>query len=333
MKISSLLISNEVTKEAIQETSFAKDVLVGLSSNPKQISAKYFYDDKGSALFQKITDHPEYYPTKTEIEILNGIKHKLPEVLGKEEIDIIELGAGDGHKSQIIIKGFLEKNVKVNYYPIDISEKAMKLLETTIKPHEKLNIHGIIGDYSKGLKFIREHSKNKKLVLFLGSNIGNFNLIESKSFLTNLRNELSYKDSILIGFDLKKDLNKLSSAYNDSDGLTKEFNLNLLKRINRELGGNFNTDTFQHRGIYNPNLGAMESFLFSTKDQSITISELKETIHFNEFEPLHLEYSFKYTKKDIDILSQHTRFKVMDHFTDSNQYFIDSLWTIEKENG
>ena len=200
---------------------FSVDIEKGLSLKNKALSSKYFYDDIGSKLFQKITKHSDYYLTKKEIEILNSIKTKLPKLLKLKEIDIIELGPGDGTKSKIIIEGFIECNYAVNYYPIDISKKALHLL----------NIHGIVGEYIDGLKFIKKNSKNKQLVLFLGSNIGNFERIHSIQFMKKIKNSIKKDSYVFVGFDLKKKIKILNKAYNDSSNLTKKFNLNLLKRM------------------------------------------------------------------------------------------------------
>ncbi|MCB1159552.1 MAG: L-histidine N(alpha)-methyltransferase, partial [Leptospiraceae bacterium] len=311
---------------------FAIDVLTGLCSIPKQLSAKYFYDDTGSEIFQKITQHEDYYLTKTEFRILNEIKYTLPQIIGEDEIDIIELGAGDGHKTQIILEGFLERNYKVNYYPIDISEKAMTMLETNINSHKNLKVHGIVAEYFDGLRYLRSKSLNKQLVLFLGSNIGNFNRAQNQGFLRRLWNSLNALDYVLIGFDLKKNISILTRAYNDSAGYTREFNLNLLRRINRDLGGDFDLNKFQHFGIYNPILGSMESYLLAIEEHDIYIKELEHSFHFDAFEPIHLEYSFKFLKSDIEFMSKHTGFKVIQHFSDTQEFFIDSLWKVTKEN-
>jgi L-histidine N-alpha-methyltransferase len=329
MEISRLINDD---KNISPKEKFAMDVLEGLCASPKTISAKYFYDDIGSELFQKITHHEDYYPTRTEFEILHKLKDKIPNLISGEEIDIIELGAGDCHKSQLIIQGFLDSGYKVNFYPIDISEKAMALLESILKPHERLNIHGVVAEYLDGLRFVRKMSSNKQLVLFLGSNIGNFDRVQNQGFLRKLWNSLNTSDYVLVGFDLKKNVHTLTDAYNDSDGLTKEFNINLLRRINTELGGNFDLSKFQHFGVYNPVLGAMESYLLSTEAQEVYISEVERSFHFDAFEALHLEYSFKFLKSDIDFLSKQTGFEVIEHFSDAKNYFVDSLWKVKKEN-
>ncbi|KZN43078.1 L-histidine N(alpha)-methyltransferase [Pseudoalteromonas luteoviolacea] len=325
-----LLTQNGHGQDA-EEDQLAIEVLTGLSAQPKHLSAKYFYDDTGSELFQKITQHEDYYLTAKEFEILTRISSQLAHLIDEQEIDIIELGAGDGRKSQLIIDGFLKNGCKVNFYPIDISEKAMVMLQENIVPNEKLAIHGVVAEYFEGLKLVRSQSSNKQLVLFLGSNIGNFNREQSQGFLRKLWMSLNSQDYILTGYDLKKDVNKLTAAYNDEAGLTARFNLNLLHRINHELGGNFKLDKFQHYGIYNPILGAMESYVLSTEKQAVYIKALQRTFQFDAYEAIHLEYSFKFTKKDIEDLCEQTGFKLIKNFTDANEHFIDSLWQVYKD--
>jgi dimethylhistidine N-methyltransferase len=310
---------------------FAIDVLTGLCSSPKQLPSKYFYDDIGSDIFQKITNHSDYYLTRTEFDILAKYKSTIPDYIEEDEIDIIELGAGDGHKSQLIIEGFLEKGKKVNFYPIDISGEAMNQLEKTIRPHENLVIHGVVAEYLMGLRFVRKKSKNKQIVLFLGSNIGNFDRVQNQAFLRQLWKSLNTDDLVLVGFDLKKSVPILTDAYNDSAGLTRDFNLNLLRRINTELGANFELENFEHFGSYNPILGAMESYLISKKPQKVFISEIQRSFLFDAYEPIHLENSFKFLNTDIQYLCEQTGFALENNFTDSNDYFIDSLWKVVKE--
>ena len=285
-----------------------------------------FYDDIGSELFQKISQHPDYYPTKTEFSILEKISSILPTIINEAEIDIIELGAGDGHKSELIINGFINASCKVNFYPIDISEKAMQLLGKNLSINESLHIHGVVADYPHGLMHLKEISSNKKLVLFLGSNICNFYKVQTDQFLTMLYTSLHRDDYVLMGFDLKKDPAILNKAYNDADGLTKAFNLNLLTRINRELGGNFDITQFKHYGFYNPYRGTMESYLISLADQTIHIEATNQSFHFNQFEPMHLEYSHKFTPSGIAKFARHNGFEITQLFSDEKDYFTDALF-------
>ena len=308
---------------------FANDIRDGLSATLKSIPSKYFYDDQGSMLFQKITRHDDYYLTSAEYSILNSIKGELASTIASDEIDIIELGVGDGHKTGLIIDGFIQNGTKVNFYPIDISEKAMQQLEKGMTQHDLLTIHGIIAEYFSGLSYVRQHSNNHQLVLFLGSNIGNFSKQQSKEFLLHVKEILNEGDYVLIGFDLKKDILTLLRAYNDEANYTAEFNLNLLTRINRELDGEFDPEQFRHYGNYNAVLGAMESFLISNKQQDVFIGKLDQTFSFDEFEPIHLEYSFKYLAADINDLCHYTGFNGVKHFADSENRFIDALWQIQ----
>lgn len=328
MKITNLI---EVDQSTQHREAFTTDVLMGLSSTPKTISAKYFYDDAGSELFQKISQHQDYYLTKTEFSILEQFGASLADTIDETEIDILELGAGDGHKSKLIIDSFLAQGTKVNFYPIDISEKAMGLLGANLAVSAQLKIHGIVADYFHGLNFLKKISSNKKLVLFLGSNIGNFNRAQTQEFLKKLWLSLNADDHVLIGYDLKKDTDILNKAYNDADGLTTAFNLNLLKRMNTELGANFAPDKFKHYGFYNPSLGAMESYIISLHDQEIYSAALEKTFHFEKFEALHLESSFKFSESEINTLAGDTGFEIEAHFTDRQHYFIDALWRVSKD--
>lgn len=329
MKVTNLLALDQSKKHTDE---FAMDVLIGLSAQLKSIPAKYFYDDIGSELFQKISQHPDYYPTKMEFSIFQKVATIIPQLLSTSEIDIIELGAGDGHKSKLVIDGFLHHGCRVNFYPIDISEKAMHLLGKNLLNSPDLNIHGIVADYFTGLDHLKTISNNPKLVMFLGSNIGNFDQHQTSEFLKQLWSLLNESDHLLIGYDLKKDTNILNKAYNDSDGLTKAFNLNLLSRMNAELGANFDVNKFEHYGFYNPAIGAMESYLISLEKQTITIEALEKQISFDKFEPMHLESSFKFTLAEIALLASDNCFTLKQNFPDANDYFIDSLWQVSKDN-
>lgn len=329
MKTSLLEQINQGQEEKVEQ--FAVDVLTGFSARPKNLPAVYFYDARGSELFKAITEHEDYYLTRTEFEILQANQARLPSLIGEQEVDIIELGAGDGHKSQLVIDGFLGAGCKVDYYPIDISEKAMQQLSETIQRQDGLELHGLIGEYFDGLRFVRERSGRKQLVMFLGSNIGNFNRIQNQGFLRRLWNSLNAGDYLLVGFDLKKNIKTLARAYSDSGNLTRDFNLNLLRRINRELGGDFDLDKFEHYASYNPILGAMESFLIAREAQHVHIEALQRGFDFEAFEPIHLEYSFKFLPADIEYLAQKTGYEVVENLTDGEQRFVDSLWRVRKE--
>lgn len=326
MNITNLLAHSAATQPL---DAFAIDVLTGLSGHPKSIPAQYFYDDIGSELFQKISQHADYYPTKTEFAILAQAATVIPKLLQVAELDIIELGAGDGHKSKLVIDGFLAQSCKVNFYPIDISEKAMQQLGANVVESSQLSIHGIVADYFSGLHHLKRMSSHPKLVLFLGSNIGNFNRPQSQDFLKKLWLSLNASDHVLIGYDLKKATHLLNTAYNDSAGLTKAFNLNLLHRMNKELGANFVVEHFEHYGFYNPSTAAMESHLISLQPQDVYIAALEKHFHFAQFEPMHVESSYKFTLQDIANLAGHNGYKIKQHFSDERHYFMDALWQVQ----
>jgi dimethylhistidine N-methyltransferase len=310
---------------------FALDVLRGLSSSPKKLYSKYFYDNIGSSLFQKITRNPDYYLTNKEYSVLEKESSKIALMSENTDVlDIIELGVGDGHKSRLIIDSFLALNIKINYYPIDISEQALIFLKDNLSYSHLLDVQGIVAEYFAGLSHIKASSNNPKLVLFLGSNIGNFNPQELLEFICNLWHYLSDKDQVLIGFDQKKDMQILHRAYNDYAGHTSEFNLNLLVRMNRELGANFLVNKFQHYGFYNPNLGSMESHLISLEEQCVKFRALKRSFVFKKFEPIHLEYSYKFLPADIERLCTQAGYSLINNFSDEDNYFINSLWRVNK---
>ncbi len=310
---------------------FALDILMGFSSPTKFISSKYFYDDLGSRFFNQIADSPEYYLTACEFEILRSYKQDIAKQLGPGEFNLIELGAGDGRKTKVLIEEFLRSGHKFEYLPIDISESAIFYLSEEFgTEHQDLSFFGIISEYEEGLRWIKENRDGRSFVCFLGSNIGNFDHVNSLAFLRSIWNTLKDGDLMLIGFDLKKDIDILLSAYNDIEGITKEFNLNLLTRINKELGGEFDLSKFDHFGTYNPKVGAMESYLISLSDQTVYIKELQKHFHFQEYEPIHLEYSYKYLQSDVETLAKSTGFKVIDNLYDSQKYFCDSLWQVIK---
>jgi uncharacterized SAM-dependent methyltransferase len=193
-----------------------------------------------------------------------------------------------------------------------------------------LNATGIHADYFKGMEWIKKHSEQRNVVLFLGSSIGNFDTLSTIEFLQHLHNTLNKGDFVLLGFDLCKDPNILMPAYNDKKGITREFNLNLLHRLNRELGANFNLDKFRHYSCYNVYNGAMESYLISLEKQTIYIDALKKIFEFREIEAIHVEYSFKYRSEQIEEWAHKTGFRIVKHYFDSHHYFLDSLWCVEK---
>ena len=305
---------------------FLTDVLKGLQSTPKYLDSKYFYDKKGDELFQKIMDSEEYYLTNAEMEIFSTQHAAIADEVLKnsKQLDVIEFGPGDATKSIHLLKELAVRKAISNYFPIDISKNIIGFLDKSLpKQIPGVAIHGYAGEYFEMLSAVNKISSNKKLVLFLGANIGNFKFNEMPLFLQKLRNSLSEGDMVLIGFDLKKNPHKILAAYNDSKGYTKAFNLNLLSRINRELKGNFVIDNFEHYAIYDPSTGASKSFLIPTKKQIVKINGSE--INFEKDEPIFMEISQKYSVKEINEFAQRTGFKNNADFFDSHHYFVDVI--------
>ena len=306
---------------------FARDVLIGLGNNPKRLFAKYIYDEAGSKLFEEIMDLPEYYLTRSEYEILKSHKHAFADVIGSEPFNLVELGAGNGEKTMILLEHFLDRKLDFEYVPIDISSAAVEeLTEKLDHQLPDLKINGLIKDYFDGLRWLKNNSSRRNFILFMGANIGNLQPFELRQFMQSLWLALHPEDLICIGFDLKKDYQKIRKAYDDSKGVTKQFNMNLLKRINAELGGNFDLDKFEFYSSYNPVLGANEAYLVSLADQEVKVTELQKTFSFAQWEPIHTEYSFKFSIPEIEKIARDNGFEVIRHLFDSQYFFTDSIW-------
>lgn len=306
---------------------FYRDVVFGLEGSSKSLPSRYFYDDRGSELFQRITELPEYYPAACEKEILSNQSEEIASYFG-DDFGLIELGPGDGHKSYHILETLIAQGKNFRYYPVDISSGVMPPLQSNLKELSGLQFHGLVGDYEDGLQYLsgREH---RHVVLFLGSSIGNFGP-ESADFLRRVRMSLREGDVLLIGFDLVKDPSILIPAYSDPEGVTRDFNLNLLHRMNRELNADFDCNAFFHHACFNPRDHAMESFLISCRKQTADIQDpvsgLRSTFRFQEFECIQTETSQKYTQADMQNLASRSGFRIAAGFSDSRNYFIDSLW-------
>jgi dimethylhistidine N-methyltransferase len=309
--------------------SFASDVLDGLCSQPKKIPSRYFYDDRGSQLFRQIMELDEYYLTRCEAEILERAKSLIGDLFLGRPFRLVELGPGDGQKTKTLLRHLAHRGLECRYVPVDICEEILVHLTDSLEPvisSSSIDVRGIVAEYSDALNLLNERTAERNLVLFLGSNIGNFHFQEARQFLDDLRASLNVGDYLLIGFDLKKDLEVLYRAYNDSQGVTREFNFNLLDRINRELGGNFDRRRFIHYGPYNFTEGRMESWLVSTESQDVEIADLDRVFSFEPWEGIHVEYSYKYDLSQIKGLAKSSGFTVARNLFDSRRYFTDSLW-------
>lgn len=306
---------------------FADDVARGLRKNPKSLPCKYFYDDAGSMLFKEIMYLDEYYLTQCELEILKTHKQDVTDLIGSTQFNLIELGAGDGMKTKVLLGHFLEKGLHFRYIPIDISGWALKDLVSDIKTcYGNLSCQAVVADYFAGLRWVTDSDDHRSVVLFLGSTIGNLDPDETGVFLSGLKNSVRKGDLVLIGFDLKKDIQTMISAYNDSRGVTALFNMNVLRRINSELKGDFDIDKFQYYSTYNAGYGAVESFLISRDKQAISVEACGQTFFLDQWESIHTESSYKFHENHLIRLADENGFEVVAHFYDTRRYFIDALW-------
>jgi len=291
---------------------FLADVTAGLSSNPRTIPCKYFYDARGAALFQKICELPEYYVTRTEIDILDRSRTDIASQLGPD-IELIGLGTGAGTKTRILIEALENPAV---YIPVDISEKQLR--ESTVlfrKIFPNLEILPVCADYLQSVVLPTPSRKPaRNIVYFPGSTIGNFEPDEAVQFLRRIANVCRGGGGLLIGVDLKKDPRVLEAAYNDSAGVTAQFNLNLLQRINRELGADFDLNQWRHRAIYNQKAGRIEMHLISETDQFVHFNEHK--FHFRRGEKIVTEYSYKYTPDEFAAFAAKAGFNFVRTWTD-----------------
>jgi len=302
------------------EKTFADEISSSLGTDSKFINPKYFYDKKGSELFEQICSLPEYYPTRTEIEILKTIQHDLPQYLDNS-FRLVELGSGSSNKTRLILDVFDNIQSKIEYFPIDISEILTESSELLQREYDNLHITGIVDTYEGGLEFIEKYDNKKNLIIFLGSSYGNFLPKEGKVFLKKINSIMKKEDLFLIGLDLVKDKEILENAYDDSKGITAKFNLNILSRINDELDADFNLKNFKHVAKYNDHDQRIEMYLKSTVNQSVVISKANLSLKLKEGELIHTEHSHKYTIPQICELMNDVGFVMDKIWSDENNHY------------
>lgn len=310
---------------------FMEDIRNGLTALPKYIPSKYLYDQQGNRIFQQIMNMPEYYITDSEFEILRSAKSELLGHFqnGGRDFHLIEFGAGDGSKTKVLLDYFTRAEADFVYNPIDISGKIIEDLSIELQAHyPDLQVDPVNREYFDALDELGRQCCGRKVILFLGSNIGNFTLRESLDFFREISGRLDRGDLLLTGFDLKKDPELILKAYNDPAGITREFNINLLKRINRELDADFDPDGFFHYPVYDPEKGEARSYLVSKRSQEVRIGKLSMTATFGHWETVFTEVSKKYDIPQIINLAENSGFTLIDNFCDSGKYFVDSLWKV-----
>ena len=305
------------------ENSFADEIKSSLSQDEKFISPKFFYDIKGSELFEKICLLPEYYPTRTEVSILKQLQSDLSNYID-DSFRLVELGSGTSTKTRLILDVF-KKFQRIEYFPIDISEILAESSEVLQSEYDNLHITGIIDTYEGGLEFLKSYDTKKNLIIFLGSSYGNFAPDDGVQFLKKINSTMKPGDLFLIGLDLVKDSSILESAYNDSAGVTATFNLNVLSRINDELDADFDLDTFTHYSVYNEKSQRIEMYLKSLVNQSIVISKSGTTISLRKDELIHTEYSHKFKLSQINSLFEDAGFVVNHTWCDEKKHFSLTL--------
>lgn len=308
-------------------TSLLEDVIEGLSAEDKFLQSKYFYDDTGDLLFQEIMALDEYYLTRAETAIFHENAQSIAEEFPTSPFQLAELGAGDGSKTKYLLAAALKMGLQFNYRPIDISAHVLNILDNNLKKWlPGLISEGMAMDYFEALRALTKRSLEPLVVLFLGSNIGNFRRDNVDAFMSELAGCLRKGDLFILGVDKKKDPNQILAAYNDSRGVTAAFNFNILRRLNRELGANFDLRKFKYYNSYDPHSGESRSYLISLEKQEVHIKVAQKSFTLEAHEAIHTETSRKYGGRDLDRLAQKHGFKIRQEFQDAKQLFRDQIW-------
>jgi dimethylhistidine N-methyltransferase len=302
-------------------TAVGSEVYRGLTSKPKTLSPWLFYDEAGSRLFEAITRLPEYYLTRTERGIFARYANEILECAGYRALTLIELGAGTAAKTGLLLRAAVRRQGTIEYVPIDVSESAL----AAAKEHIEAEIPGVrvdsrVADYTEGIAEIPADGQ-RRMVLYIGSSIGNFEPADAVQVLRKVRRRLDPGDLLLLGADHVKDCPTLLRAYDDGAGITAEFNKNILVRINRELGANFNPKLFRHRARWNAERSRMEIYLESLIAQYVTIPALELEVRFARGETIHTENSYKFTAESLASIVERAGFRITQSWTDEREWF------------
>jgi dimethylhistidine N-methyltransferase len=314
-----------------EAAALAQDVASGLTASPKRLACRYFYDREGSRLFEAICALPEYYLTRAETAIL---RRHAAEIGGsvQRDVTVIELGSGNAVKTCLLLEALLRGGRPVRYVPIDICRPVLEQSAAALLARfQRLEIDAIAADYQDGLAQLENEPARSRLVLWLGSNIGNFGRAEATKFLRRIREKLRATDRVLVGVDGCKDRTVLEAAYDDAAGVTAQFNRNLLVRINRELGGDFDLSAFQHRAVYNEELGRIEMYLVSTRAQRVTIGRIGLEVEFAAGEAMHTENSYKYSLAEMEVVASAAGLQTERFWQDAESRFSVHLFGIKAE--
>ena len=304
----------------LEYSPIALDVREGLTATPKHLPAKLFYDEIGSQLFEQITELPEYYLTRTERAILERYAADILEQAGPS-LTLVELGAGTATKTRILIEELIQRQSRTLFYPIDVSSSALdEAVKQLSKQFPALRVNPIVADYTGGVQALNRIS-GRKLVLYIGSSIGNFEVHQAIRLLRRIRQSLRPGDGLLLGADFAKSPKILVPAYDDSQGVTAQFNKNILARINRELDTDFDLDTFKHVAQWNRRCSRMEIYLESLVEQSVFIPGLDLDVKFKAGERIHTENSYKYTDAMIESILNESGFTLEHTWCDRKKWF------------
>lgn len=318
-----------LTAGKTQPDDFARDVLEGLTASPKTLPPKYFYDNLGSTLFEAICYLPEYYVSRCEVEILTSFRHEIIETVGAP-IRLIELGSGTSRKTRILLDQLTVDQPALEYVPVDIDADLLTVTaENLLESYPNLTIQAVASDFRRIDEILPEmiatNSKPRNFVLFLGSTIGNLDPAEQEALLQAIRRTLRAGDMLLLGADQRKEKSILDAAYDDALGVTAAFNLNLLVRMNAELGGHFDLANFHHRAFFNETESRIEMHIVSDVDQRVRIDALDAEVAFAAGETIHTENSYKFDEAAIEALARRTGFAVARRWTDARRFFADTL--------
>jgi L-histidine N-alpha-methyltransferase len=302
----------------------AIDVEAGLLGTPKTLPPKLFYDARGSELFEQITALPEYYLTSTERGILERNAAEMISAAGSD-LSVVELGAGSAAKTVVLLKELARQQGTAKFYPVDVSSAALEEADERLRRVvPQIQLHPIVADYTNGLSFLKT-LRGRKLILYIGSSIGNFEPLEASAILSRMRASMRSGDAILLGTDMRKSPELLIPAYDDAAGVTAAFNKNVLARINRELGGEFRLEDFAHKAAWNPTLSRVEMHLESVIAQKVRIRELNVDVAFRRGETIHTENSYKFTMPMVRSIAENAGLTVERTWSDERGRFTVHL--------
>ena len=302
----------------------AQDVLQGLTSDPKTLSPKLFYDAAGSELFDRITELPEYYPTETERSIFRRYAGEMIAAAGECD-SMVELGAGSAGKTVLLLDAMMHTGRSITYYPVDVSGSALDICSERMNALlPGLKVLPKVLDFTQGMPQFRQ-IPGQKLFLFIGSSIGNFEPLAAGLFLKQVRASMNPGDALLLGTDMRKSPKILIPAYDDSRGVTAAFNKNLLARMNRELGADFDVDSFAHRVVWNERLSRIEMHLQSVREQTVELRALARSVHFAKGETIHTENSYKFTMPMVEAIAGNGGLQIEQTWADEKSWFTVHL--------